>query len=221
MSFNNCANRKSLLTELFNCLKIIKEYYVGIYKFRKLGPCVTIYGSARINKDSAIHSNAQSLANQLSEAGFGIMTGGGPGIMQAANTGAYSNNKSAGCSISIPYEKFSNPYLNTHHHCNYFFVRKVLLTKFSSAFVAFPGGFGTLDELFEMLTLIKTHKMENFPVILVGTSFWQPLINYIRDYMVDLGTVSESEMDCITVTDSLEETMQIIKNYCEGYDNGK
>lgn len=216
MSFENCPKKRTLLDELLQCFKITKEYAVGLLKFRKIGPCITIYGSARLKSGNKYYEDTVILAKKLAESGFSIMTGGGPGIMQAANRGAYESKlpKSAGCSIFIPYEKYSNPFLNFHHHCNFFFIRKVLLTRFSAGFVAFPGGFGTLDELFEMLTLIKTERMKNFPVVLIGVEFWQPLLDYIQSTMIPLGTVSLEEIACITLTDDLDHAANVINNYC-------
>lgn len=216
MSFENCPNKKSILKELLQCLSIAYEYASGLIEFRKIGPCITIYGSARLKPGSKFYELAVELSSKLAKSGFSVMTGGGPGIMQAANKGAYesSKGKSAGCSIYIPYEKYSNPFLNFHHHCNFFFIRKVLLTRYSAGFIALPGGFGTLDELFEMLTLIKTERMKNFPVILIGTEFWQPLLKYIQETMIPSGTVSTEEINCITLTDEITEAIKIIKDYC-------
>lgn len=205
--------KRSMFTEIINCIKIAVEYFIGIVKFRNLMPCITIYGSARLDKNTKEYKLTFDLAKKLTESGYNIITGGGPGIMQAANEGAYSSKKgkSAGCSIYIPHETFSNPFLEFHHHCNYFFIRKVLLTRFSSGFIALPGGFGTLDELFEMLTLIKTHRISNFPIILVDKKFWEPMLDFIKDKMLTRGTVSEDEMECISITDDISEALAIIK----------
>lgn len=216
MSFENCPSKKSIYKELSQCLSIAKEYAKGLLEFRKIGPCITIYGSARLQPESKYYEITVELANKLAKDGFSVMTGGGPGIMQAANKGAFESGlgKSAGCSIYIPYEKYSNPFLNFHHHCNFFFIRKVLLTRYSAGFIALPGGFGTLDELFEMLTLIKTERMNNFPVILIGVTFWQPLLDYITETMIPFGTVSQEEISCITLTDDVTEAVKIINDYC-------
>lgn len=207
--------KRSLLFEAYNCCKMVLEYYKGILKFRDISPCITVYGSARLHEDTKEYQATKELANALTQAGYNIITGGGPGIMQAANEGCYnsSNGKSAGCSIFIPHETFSNPYLNFHHHCNYFFIRKVLLTRFSSGFIAMPGGIGTLDELFEMLTLIKTHRISDFPVILFDSEFWRPMMEFMQTKMLELGTVNEQEIDWITVTDDIQTVVDTIKKY--------
>lgn len=216
MTCENCNRKKNLLRDFGQCFKIFLEYARGLIKFRSLGPCITIYGSARLQEESKYYQLTVDLAKKLAETGFSVMTGAGPGIMQAANAGAYSTGKprSAGCSIFIPYEEFSNPFLNFHHHCHFFFIRKVLLTRYSSGFIALPGGFGTLDELFEMLTLIKTERMKDFPVILFGSEFWQPLMHYIENTMMEYGTVTPEEIACIEITDDIDHALAIIKNYC-------
>ncbi len=215
MHLNPTQTQKSLWQELKFMCKFFREYAQGVLHFRKLGPCVTVYGSARLKEDNPYYQQAMDIGEQLTLAGFSVMTGGGPGIMEAANRGAYKtkHRPSAGCSIFIPYEQAANPYTTISQNCYFFFARKLLLTKFSSAFVALPGGFGTLDELFEMITLIKTERMRDYPIVLVGKSFWQPLMDFIGDKMIGEGTVHRDELAMITVTDSIEEVIEVIRDH--------
>ena len=169
--------------ELLEALRILGECLKGFRRLHFVGPCVTVFGSARFKEDHPYYVLARELGARLAEAGFAVMTGGGPGIMEAANRGAKDvGGTSVGCNITLPVEQKPNPYLDRWVELKYFFVRKMLLEKYSYAFVAMPGGIGTLDELFETSVLIQTHKMKDFPVVLMGKSFWTPLLDYLRRF---------------------------------------
>ncbi len=183
-----------------------------------IGPCVTVFGSARFKEDHYYYKEARKLGASLSDLGFAVMTGGGPGIMEAANRGAFENHgKSIGCNIALPIEQKENPYLHKWVQLHHFFVRKTLLIKYSYAFVIMPGGWGTMDELFEALTLIQTGKIEDFPVIIFGKEYWKNLIELIDD-MVLKGAVSEADLKHLLITDSVEESIiHIRKNSIEKF----
>lgn len=186
----------------------------GLMRFRKIPATVTIYGSARLSKDSKYYHMAYELASLLAGLGFPIMTGGGPSIMEAANKGSYeASGKSYGCNIELPFEQKLNAYTSTSFQTDFFFVRKFLLRHSSIAFVAFPGGFGTMDELFETLTLIRTKSYLPFPTILIGKSYWQGLIDYLQNTQVPFGTISQHDLDQIHLTDSIDEVIAIIKEH--------
>lgn len=206
------ADKVSWFRELRRFFSFFSEYIRGVYHFQRLGPCVTIFGSARFDEDHDYFQIAEKLGGALASAGYSVMTGGGPGLMAAANKGAQTaSGRSYGSAIRIHNEESSNDYMT---HCvvfRYFFIRKIMLTRFSMAFVAMPGGFGTLDELFEMLTLIKTEHIHSFPIILLGSSYWVPLLDYIKEHLVALGTVSPEELDCIHVTDDPDAVVDYIK----------
>jgi uncharacterized protein (TIGR00730 family) len=186
-----------------------------LYGFRALhfvGPLVTVFGSARTEEGSPHYQNARKVGSELAKMGFGVMTGGGPGIMEAANRGAHeAGGTSIGCNIILPFEQKPNPYLDVMISFNYFFVRKVMLLKYSYAFVVMPGGAGTMDELFEVITLIQTKKIFNFPVILIGKDYFFELMDFL-ELMVKEGTISPEDLDLFMVTDSVEEAMEYIKH---------
>jgi uncharacterized protein (TIGR00730 family) len=168
--------------------KIMAEFVEGFEKMSKIGPCVSIFGSARTKPDHPYYKLSEEIARKLVHAGFGVITGGGPGIMEAGNKGAFeAGGKSVGLGIELPFEQFFNRYVDRDKNINfdYFFVRKVMFVKYAQGFIAMPGGFGTLDELFESLTLIQTHKVAQFPVVLVGTEFWGGLIDWIKTVMLE------------------------------------
>ena len=197
-------------------LFLIKAFFQFIKGFRKLhfiGPCVTVFGSARFNEANQNYQNAREIGKALAEMGFAVMTGGGPGIMEAANRGAYeSGGQSIGCTIKLPKEQVSNPYMTRVVDFDYFFVRKVLLTKYSYAFVVMPGGFGTMDELFETLTLIQTGILHNFPVVIMGKDYYQDIWEMIQK-MIAEKTISPNDQHLIKFTDNLDEALEHIRNF--------
>lgn len=198
--------------ELQYMLKFFWGFFQAIKAFRQLGPCVTVYGSARFEPDHPHYQRGLALGQALAQAGLTVMTGGGPGVMQAANQGAMeAGGASAGCSIELPHED-PNPYLTVHAQSPYFFIRKLMLTRYSVGFIALPGGYGTLDELFEMITLVQTRRMEALPIVLLDRTFWAPLIDFIVDSCMKNGTVSAHELDFILVTDSIDKAIAHIKD---------
>ncbi|MBT8292709.1 MAG: TIGR00730 family Rossman fold protein [Eudoraea sp.] len=200
--------------------KIMGEFVNGFEKMSEIGPCVTIFGSARTREDANYYNLTVNVAKKVSEAGYGIITGGGPGIMEAGNKGAHlAGGTSVGLNIELPFEQNDNPYIDDDKSLDfdYFFVRKVMFVKYSQAFVVLPGGFGTLDELFEALTLIQTNKIGKFPIILVGKSFWKGLINWIKDTMLNAGNISKTDLDLIHLVDTEEEVVEIIDAFYKGH----
>ncbi|MGA0285491.1 MAG: TIGR00730 family Rossman fold protein [Phycisphaerales bacterium] len=203
---------QSRLFEAVRVFKILVEFIRGFRKLHFLGPCVTVFGSARFGPEHPSYRLARETARRLALAGFSIMTGGGPGIMEAANRGARDvRGRSVGCNIVLPFEQAPNPYIDLCIEFRYFFVRKVMLVKYSYAFVVLPGGFGTMDELFETLTLIQTRKIHDFPMVLMGRDYWQPMIDFLRDRMVGEGTIDAEDLDRITITDDPEEATRVIQ----------
>ena len=197
--------------ELASASRIFLEFVHGFAALGISEPCVTIFGSARFGEGHRYYELARRLANALAQAGFAILTGGGPGIMEAANRGAKeAGGQSIGCNIRLPEEQLPNPYLDHFVEFEHFFVRKVMLVKYSRAFVVFPGGLGTLDEVFEAATLIQTGKIESFPIIAMGGEFWQSMREFIRGTMIPEGTVSSSDLDLVTLTDSVDEAVRIV-----------
>ncbi|HYO97580.1 MAG TPA: TIGR00730 family Rossman fold protein [Polyangiaceae bacterium] len=200
------------LEELARVVRICAEFLRGFRALHFVGPCVTVFGSARLADDHHYYSLARALGGRLAELGLTVMTGGGPGIMEAANRGAKEKGgASIGCNIQLPFEQRPNPYLDRFVEFRYFFVRKVMLLKYSYAFVVLPGGFGTLDELFEALTLIQTRKIQNFRVVLMGVEYWQPLLDFMRQTMVARGTISAEDLTLVHATDDLDEVMAVIE----------
>jgi hypothetical protein len=192
-------------------LRIFTQFINGFRRLQGLGPCVTVFGSARFGEGHRYYELAESVGERLAKAGYTVMTGGGPGIMEAANRGAKrGGGRSVGCNIKLPREQHPNPYLDAFIEFDHFFVRKVMLVKYSNAFVTLPGGFGTLDEMFETATLIQTGKMKAFPIVAVGLEYWAPLRAFIRSKMIEEGTISASDLDLITLTDSPDEAVEII-----------
>lgn len=197
--------------ELARAAHIFIEFLRGFRALHFVGPCVTVFGSARFHEDHPYYQLARDIGARLAKAGFTVITGGGPGIMEAANRGAKDmGGRSIGCNIELPIEQKPNSYLDqwiTFHH---FFVRKVMLVKYSYAFVALPGGFGTLDEIFETATLIQTGKIQEFPLVLVGKDFWRPLIDFMRDSLIAGGTIDPNDTGRILLTDSPSDTVAFI-----------
>jgi len=206
------AGRHSRLYELGRVIRIAIEFIRGFRALHFVGPCVTIFGSARIKNDHPWCAQSTEMAELLAKMGFTVVTGGGPGIMQAANAGAKkANGPSIGVNIILPHEQSSNPFLDKVVTFYYFFVRKVMLVKYSYAFVIFPGGFGTLDELTEAITLIQTGKLYDFPVILIGKSYWQGLIDWLKAQPLEHGTISKEDLELIHLTDDLHEAASLIQ----------
>jgi len=197
--------------ELARALRIFFEFIRGFRALHFAGPCVTVFGSARFTEGHRYYQLAREVGALLARAGFTVMTGGGPGIMEAANRGAKeAGGRSIGCNIDLPQEQQPNAYLDRWITFRYFFVRKVMLVKYSYAFVALPGGFGTLDEIFETVTLIQTGKIRHFPLVLIGTDFWRPLIDFIRNELVRAGTIDQTDASYLMVTDSPAEAVTSI-----------
>lgn len=204
---------RSRWSEFVFTLRVMLEFIKGFRTLHFVGPCVTIFGSARFREDHPYYKLTKEVAAGISRLGFTIMTGGGPGIMQAANEGARSvNGPSVGCNIILPFEQKPNPFLDRFVNFRYFFVRKVLLVKYSYAFVIMPGGAGTLDEMFETITLIQTGKISSFPVVLMGKDYWQPMVDFMHK-MVAEGTISEKDLELFILTDEVSEAIGHIEKY--------
>ena len=192
--------------------RILREFLRGFDELRGVGPCVTVFGSARFGSRTSYYSLARATGRALAEAGFTVMTGGGPGIMEAANRGARdAGGPSLGCNIRLPSEQKPNPYVDRFIEFRYFFVRKVMLVKYSRAFIAMPGGLGTLDELFEVATLMQTGKVRQFPLVLMGTEFWRPFFDFWERSVIISGAVARGELDYVRMTDSVEEAVRFIE----------
>ncbi len=197
--------------------KVLSEFVNGFETMNRIGPCISIFGSARTKPEHPYYQLAVEIAKKLSDEGYGVITGGGPGIMEAGNKGASeAGGLSVGLNIDLPFEQSHNPYIHPEHNLNhrYFFVRKVMFVKYAQAFIAMPGGFGTLDELFEVLTLIQTGKITAVPVILVGTDFWKGLRHWVKDVMLDKAhNISPEDMDLIPIVDDPAEVVKIINDF--------
>lgn len=204
---------KSRGYELLFAWRVFKQFIKGFRTFHFAGPCITVFGSARFTEEHPYYQQAREFGQRIAALGMTTLTGGGPGIMEAANRGAYeSNGQSVGCNIILPFEQKENPYLHYSVTFEHFFVRKVLLVKYSYAFIIMPGGFGTMDELFETLTLVQTNTISQFPIILFGKSFYQPLMDTI-DKMLEEKTISASDLELLLFTDSVDEAMAHIQKY--------
>lgn len=199
--------------------KVIAEFVEGFEKLNSIGPCISIFGSARLKADNPYYKLAVKIASKLTDEGYGVITGGGPGIMEAGNRGAaLQGGISVGLNIKLPFEQNHNPYINPDMNLDheYFFVRKVMFVKYAQGFVVMPGGFGTMDELFEVMTLIQTKKILSVPVILVGTEFWSGLLDWIKSTMGEqFKTINMEDMDLFHVTDDPDEVVKIINKFYE------
>lgn len=208
---------RNRLEEILEVVGIAAEFLRGFRALRVAGPCVTVFGSARFGKEHRHYALARRTGRALAEAGFTVITGGGPGIMEAANRGAFeAGGLSIGATIALPKEEMPNPYLHACARFDRFYVRKVMLVKYSQAFVVLPGGFGTLDEVFETATLIQTRKIERFPVVLMGTDYWQPLVDFMARRMVSAGTIDARDVAILTLTDEPDEAAAIAAQAARG-----
>jgi len=201
--------------------KIMSEFVYGYEKLSKIGPCVSIFGSARIKPDHKYYKLAESVAYELTQHGYGVITGGGPGIMEAGNKGAHRGKGiSVGLNIELPFEQHDNPFIDRDKNLefDYFFVRKVMFVKYAQGFVVMPGGFGTLDELFEAITLIQTKKIGRFPIILVGRDFWSGIFDWVKEVLIKkYANVSPEDMDLIQIVDTEQEVVEILNTFYKKY----
>ncbi|MCF8298641.1 MAG: TIGR00730 family Rossman fold protein [Saprospiraceae bacterium] len=200
--------------------KVMGEIVGGFEKLAKIGPCVSIFGSARTKPSNKYYKLAEEIAYKLTKKGFGVITGGGPGIMEAANKGAhFSGGKSVGLNINLPFEQTSNPFIDQDKLLNfdYFFVRKVMFMKYSQGYIVMPGGFGTLDELFEAITLIQTHKMVQFPIVLVVKEYWIGMVEWIKQQLLNEKNINEADLDLFKLVDTADEAVEHIESFYKTY----
>ena len=211
------AGPQSRLAELWWAIQVFVEFIRGFRALHFVGPCVTVFGSARFAEGHPYYTLTREVGAELAREGFIVMTGGGPGLMEAANRGARdAGGRSIGCNIQLPLEQQPNPYLDVWLEFRHFFVRKVMLVKYSYAFVVLPGGFGTLDEVFETATLIQTGKIRDFPIVLMGTEFWAPLMDFMSRTLLADGKIRQSDLDRLTLTDSADEAVALIREAATG-----
>lgn len=211
--FNDDSSNK----DLWSIFKIMGEFVEGYDKLYQIGPCISVYGSSRLQPGTKYYEMAVKTAELISDNGFGIITGGGPGIMEAGNKGGQNRGaKSVGLGIEIPHEQGVNEYVHPKYEINfrYFFVRKVMFVKYAQGFIVFPGGYGTLDELFETLTLIQTNKIKRIPIVLVGTEYWKGLVDWLKTRLAEEGLINHEDLDLFKVTDDYEEA---VNHVCEFY----
>ena len=200
--------------------KIMSEFVEGFERLSKIGPCVSIFGSARTKSNEQYYKLAENIAFELTKKGYGVVTGGGPGIMEAGNKGAHrGGGTSVGLNIDLPFEQNDNPYIDSDKSLDfdYFFVRKVMFVKYSQGFVVMPGGFGTMDELFESITLIQTKKIGKFPIVLVGKTYWSGLFEWIKSTLLESGNISPSDLDLIAMVDNEKEVIEVIDSFYKKY----
>ncbi|WP_417428222.1 TIGR00730 family Rossman fold protein [Halpernia sp.] len=219
-SFRQKTWDETVTKDSWMVFKVMAEFVDGYEKMAKIGPCVSIFGSARLKNDDKYYLMATEIAKKITELGFGVITGGGPGIMEAGNKGAHEGGgKSIGLNIELPFEQHFNPYIDKGYSLDYdyFFVRKVMFVKYSQGFIVLPGGFGTLDELMEALTLIQTKKIGRFPIVLVGSKFWSGLLDWFRDTLLANGTIAEENFNLFRVVDSADDAVAHIKAFYEKY----
>lgn len=206
------SERGSRLVELRRVIRIAIEFIRGFRKLHFIGPAVTVFGSARFTEDSPHYELARKVGRVVAEAGFTLITGGGPGVMEAASRGAKeAGGLTVGCAIILPFEQKANAYVDIPVNFHYFFVRKVMLVKYSYAYIILPGGLGTLDEMYEALTLIQTGKIENFPIILVGKGYWQGVIEWMRSTLLNEGAINIEDLDHLIITDDMNEIRKAIR----------
>lgn len=206
--------------DTWQIFKIMAEFVEGFEKMSKIGPCVSIFGSARTEAGTRYYLLAEEIAYKLTTEGYGIITGGGPGIMEAANKGAQkANGKSVGLNIKLPFEQSPNPYIDSDKSItfDYFFVRKLMFIKYAQGFIVLPGGFGTMDELFESLTLIQTRKIGKFPIVMVGKDYWSGLIDWIQTTLINEKYINPDDLRLFTLVDTADEAVQVIDNFYSKY----
>ncbi len=219
-SFANKTWQEIKVKDSWQIFKIMAEFVDGFEKLAKIGPCVSIFGSARTKSEHEYYETTVEIARLLAEKGYGVISGGGPGIMEAANKGAYeAGGKSVGLNIELPFEQFHNRYIDHDKllEFNYFFVRKVMFMKYSQGYIVLPGGFGTMDELFEAITLIQTGKIARFPIVLVGKEYWQGLFNWIEHTMLTHTNISEEDLKLYRLVDTAEEAVEHIFRFYDKY----
>ena len=207
-------------TDSWQIFKIMSEFVEGFEKMAQIGPCVSVFGSARTKPSNKYYKLAEEISFKLTRSGYGIISGGGPGIMEAANKGAKAGGgKSVGLNIELPFEQHPNPFIDNDKLISfkYFFVRKVMFLKYSQGFVAMPGGFGTIDELAEALTLIQTNKIAKFPIILVGSDYWKGFVDWIKNTMLTEGNISPEDLDLFTIVDTSDEVIKIVNEFYSKY----
>lgn len=219
-SFSEKTWDATITKDSWMVFKIMAEFVDGYEKLAKIGPCVSIFGSARLAPDSTYYQMAVDIAHKITEIGFGVITGGGPGIMEAGNMGARNGGgKSIGLNIELPFEQHFNPYIDKPYSMDfdYFFVRKVMFVKYSQGFIVMPGGFGTLDELTEAITLIQTNKIGKFPIVLVGSEFWGGLLEWFQKTLLAAGMIAEEDLNLYRVVDNAEDAVAHIKAFYDKY----
>jgi uncharacterized protein (TIGR00730 family) len=212
---------ETISQDTWEIFKVMSEMVEGFQKLTKIGPCVSIFGSARTSDDNKYYKLAEEIAYLLTKSGFGIITGGGHGIMEAANKGAhFAGGKSVGLNIALPFEQKPNVFIDSNKLLtfDYFFVRKTMFLRYSMGFVAMPGGFGTLDELTEAITLMQTHKLVRFPVVLVGKDYWEGMLQWIKTTVLSEKNISAEDLDVFTIADTAAETVKFINNFYTQYE---
>ncbi len=219
-SFKEKTWDETVTKDSWMVFKVMAEFVDGYEKLAKIGPCVSIFGSARLKPTDPYYKMATDIAEKITEIGFGVITGGGPGIMEAGNRGARNGGgKSIGLNIELPFEQHFNPYIDKGYSMDfdYFFVRKVMFVKYSQGFIVMPGGFGTLDELMEAMTLIQTNKIGKFPIVLVGSKYWSGLLDWFRNTLLENGMITEENLNLYRIVDSAEDAVAHIKAFYDKY----
>jgi hypothetical protein len=209
--------------DVWRVFRVMAEFVDGFSTLSKLGPCVSIFGSARVKPNTPFYRLAKAVAKEFAKAGYGVISGGGPGVMEAANRGAReAASPSAGLAIDLPFEEKANPYIDPDKLIKFkhFYVRKVMFVKYAQGFIVLPGGFGTLDEMFEAITLIQTKKISPFPVVLMGKEYWGGLIGWLKNTMLESGMISKTDLDFFTLTDDPKEAVSIVKRFYAKTEHG-